>query len=254
MISTVLFPKNNYAKESLELNNYIDSTDLENINAHIKVYKYELKRRIDNINNVNTDGYKKFMFYSSKIQFDKINKNLTGEEYFKIISNGIYTDFSQGSLKSTGQNFDYAISGEGFFVLKDDNDIVYTRNGHFDLLYSGLLVEKKYNRNVQGWNANYNSINKNYELNTSQNYENIKVPLYGIIPPKETTELYCILNLNSDSNLYSKDKSTISTSANIYDAVGNSHRITFTSRKVSKNKWEMVSNDKDNWTAPLKLE
>jgi len=52
------------------------------------------------------------------------------------------TDFSQGSLQSTGQAADLAIQGDGFFVLsktdkpKNMNDIVFTRNGsfHFDFI------------------------------------------------------------------------------------------------------------------------
>lgn len=50
------------------------------------------------------------------------------------------TDFSQGSLQSTGQAADLAISGDGFFVLSRVrnptrmSDLIFTRNGsfHFD--------------------------------------------------------------------------------------------------------------------------
>jgi flagellar basal body rod protein FlgG len=42
-----------------------------------------------------------------------------------------WTDFSQGSLVPTGNPFDLALSGPGFFALNGPSGTVYTRNGSF---------------------------------------------------------------------------------------------------------------------------
>ena len=50
----------------------------------------------------------------------------------------ISSDFTQGALNASNGQFDYAIEGEGFFMVKmDDGSTAYTRNGHFVLAVSG---------------------------------------------------------------------------------------------------------------------
>lgn len=41
------------------------------------------------------------------------------------------TDFSQGQLQKTDNPLDFAIEGEGFFVIAGPNQNFYSRNGHF---------------------------------------------------------------------------------------------------------------------------
>jgi len=50
------------------------------------------------------------------------------------------TDYSQGNLNQTGNPFDVAISGRGFFVVETPNGIRYTRNGNFTLATDGTIV------------------------------------------------------------------------------------------------------------------
>ncbi len=42
-----------------------------------------------------------------------------------------WTDFSQGTLTTTGNSLDLALSGKGFFALNSPGGTVYTRNGSF---------------------------------------------------------------------------------------------------------------------------
>lgn len=49
-------------------------------------------------------------------------------------------DFSQGTLKVTGNTFDLAIEGEGFFTIQTKQGNVYTRNGSFLLNKNKELV------------------------------------------------------------------------------------------------------------------
>ncbi len=58
-----------------------------------------------------------------------------------------YTDYSQGSLRETGNTFDVALSGNGFFTIEFTNkagqtSTKYTRDGGFTLNKDGYLVTK----------------------------------------------------------------------------------------------------------------
>lgn len=58
-----------------------------------------------------------------------------------------YTDYSQGSMRETGNTYDVAISGSGFFTVqftnkKGEQSIKYTRDGSFTLNKEGYLVTK----------------------------------------------------------------------------------------------------------------
>ncbi len=66
----------------------------------------------------------------------------------------VYTDYSQGSIRNTGGNFDLALSGNGFFTINYTNSngessTRYTRDGSFQVTKEGILVDSEGNR-VQG--------------------------------------------------------------------------------------------------------
>ena len=49
--------------------------------------------------------------------------------------------FTQGDLSSTGNQFDIAIEGDGFFqITRPDGTLAYTRNGSFRLDQNGQMV------------------------------------------------------------------------------------------------------------------
>ncbi len=51
------------------------------------------------------------------------------------------TDFSQGSLKTTGNTLDLALEGDGFFKIQTPGGVRYTRSGNFTLDSEGQLVD-----------------------------------------------------------------------------------------------------------------
>lgn len=53
-----------------------------------------------------------------------------------------YTDPSPGAIQNTGNPFDFAIEGEGFFVVQTPNGDRYTRSGTFGLDSEGMLVTR----------------------------------------------------------------------------------------------------------------
>lgn len=59
-----------------------------------------------------------------------------------------YTDFSQGSLKTTSNTFDLALTDTGFFAIEFKNkagetSVKYTRDGNFTLTSDGRLVTQE---------------------------------------------------------------------------------------------------------------
>ena len=53
-----------------------------------------------------------------------------------------YTDFTHGSLKNTGNDFDLALIGDGFFCVQKPDGVRYTRKGDFTLNDEGVLVTR----------------------------------------------------------------------------------------------------------------
>ena len=51
-----------------------------------------------------------------------------------------WTDFSQGTLRSTGSPLDLALTGRGFFSVKGPSGPLYTRNGSFRVSPGGSLI------------------------------------------------------------------------------------------------------------------
>src|SRR5208337_3374737 len=61
--------------------------------------------------------------------------------------------FNQGTLETTGNPYDAAIQGGGFFVVQTAaGQLLYTRQGDFDVDATGHLVTAN-GAFVQGWNA-----------------------------------------------------------------------------------------------------
>lgn len=121
------------------------------------------QRKIDiisnNISNVNTAGYKKEQAVTTnfgEMLISRVNQNgihQTSDEIGDVSLIRIPLDnntiHSQGSLDETNGVFDFAVVGSGFFAIRDNDEIYYTRNGSFNLDEEGYLVAEN-NRRVQG--------------------------------------------------------------------------------------------------------
>jgi flagellar basal-body rod protein FlgG len=97
----------------------------------------------NNLANVNTPGFKK-----DKMTFEGLLSSATaspvvpqGKTADPIIQKeNIYTDFSAGPVTQSGNTFDLAIDGTGFFTVSTPNGMAYTRQGNFHLTADGTLV------------------------------------------------------------------------------------------------------------------
>jgi len=113
----------------------------------------------NNIANVNTPAFKRdqqvfneFLTANEKpptvIQVPRIPASIEsfydmqgGDKSF-VDSKGTFTDFSQGSLRRTGNPLDLAIDGKGFFEVATPQGVRLTRSGNFTLDGNGRLVTK----------------------------------------------------------------------------------------------------------------
>lgn len=109
----------------------------------------------NNIANLNTTGFKQQMptfndlVYQNQIGVGAITSSAgnlapTGLQVGLGVSVGsVYKLMKQGNLQNTGNQFDLAISGRGFFrITMPDGTTAYTRDGSFQLNQDGQVVTK----------------------------------------------------------------------------------------------------------------
>lgn len=182
----------------------------------------------NNLANMNTTGYK-----ASSASF----RDLVGDAMAAPGAiNGQGVDgarsdrrFSQGALQSTSGSLDAAISGDGFFLLRNrDGQPLLTRAGDFHVDANGNLLNST-GINVQGWNLT------NGVVNTTGAVSNITLPAIGVGAPLATSSLSVSANL--DSNAPATAASAFSTPIQIVDSLGASHTLTVTFTKTAPNAW-----------------
>jgi len=104
-------------------------------------------RALDNISNnvanLNTPGFKLSALSFQDVFYAQSFAGGNGEAYEHgngVKATSTLLQFSQGELRETGNSTDLAIEGNGFFVLRDGSEQVYTRAGQFVFGEDGYLV------------------------------------------------------------------------------------------------------------------
>ena len=129
-----------------------------------------------------------------------------------------------GNLQPTGITTDLAIRGNGFFVLLDGAQQLYTRAGVFDFDQEGWLVSKATGMRVAGWNAVNGVVNPNGPI------EAIRIASDQTLPARATTDVVLEGNLNVDS-------SDAVRSIAVYDSLGRRHDVVVRFTKTGTNTW-----------------
>ena len=95
----------------------------------------------NNLANANVPGFRRTLLavssYSSRVVNDE------GDVRATMRGTGIarsFTDFTTGAFERTNRKLDFAIQGDGFFVVDTPQGIRYTRNGSFHISSDGSLV------------------------------------------------------------------------------------------------------------------
>lgn len=194
----------------------------------------------NNVANANTVGFK-----SSITQFadvyaagaTNLNTTVTGEGV-RVASTA--QQFTQGNITTTASNLDLAISGNGFFTLKDANGYVYSRNGQFQEDANGNVVSAT----GQALQVYPPLASGGFNTGTLQDL-NLQTTLSA---PSATTSGTVALNLPANSTAptvapfdpTNPQTYNQSTSTTVYDSLGNAYPATFYfAQTATPNQWNV---------------
>jgi flagellar hook protein FlgE len=183
----------------------------------------------NNIANSNTTGFK-----YSQAQFADVFASGALDFRSDQVGNGvrlasIAQQFAQGNVEFTGNNLDLAVTGQGFFTLRDPaGGYVYTRNGSFSVDRDGYVVNSQNQRMqvyppVEGTGGFNTGVVADLLLQTSQS------------APLPTSNGNAVLNLPASATppaVSPFDRTNPATynqttSTAVYDSLGNQYTMTF---------------------------
>jgi len=153
---------------------------------------------------------------------------------------GIDTNFAQGAAQITGRNTDLMIQGDGFFVVRDGGEQLFTRAGSFSFDTDGRLVGSG-GKVVQGWIANDGVIDPLAAPT------DVQLPIGVLLPPTPTTEAVVGGNLPGDTT----STTPLLKSITVYDALGNESTLSVTFAKVTQADWTLTVSDGTTTGTPV---
>lgn len=196
----------------------------------LDAYSQALSAVSNNLANLNTTSFKAETPQFSDLFYQQIGSAGSGDPVQVGVGSEIgsmESNFTQGSVESSGVPTDVAIQGNGFFIANNNGFVTYTRAGNFSVNDQGLLTTADGSL-VQGYPAVNGAVNPNGTLGAL----NVGNGLTN--PPNATTTLSLGMNLNASA----ANGSSFSTPVTIYDALGTAHVLTFTFTKNAANAWD----------------
>lgn len=195
----------------------------------------DLQITSNNIANANTTGFK-----SSRGEFaDVFSGDSVG------IGNGVrLTDvrqqFTQGNVEITGRQLDLAISGNGFFITKDNGSLLYSRVGAFGLDAQGI-VQNATGESLQIYAPvpGTNGFNQGQlsdlviTADTSPPSPSTAVDMNINLPANAAPPTVAVFDPN-DPLSYNHSTSTV-----LFDSLGVSHTATYFFTKVAGGGWNV---------------
>ncbi len=138
-----------------------------------------------------------------------------------------YIDFSEGPIKHTGNNLDFAIEGKGFFLVLTKKGIMYTRDGQFSIRNDGTLVQR---------GTGYPIIGENYFRNgelIKLNGKHVTIRSDGtVIVDNNTVDRIAIRDFKNYSNLKKWH-------SHLFEAINNEPAIPVANFKLAEGYLEM---------------
>ena len=139
----------------------------------------------NNLANINTYGYKSSRLLFSDLLSQTMSSGKSGNpmQIGKGVSIGsVSSNFSQGTLETTNNAFDFAIQGEGFFVVSGGDKDFFTRVGSFDTDSDNYLIDSNTGYKVVDTNGN-----------------DIAIPYNSTVSGKATSKVSLTGNLNASA-------------------------------------------------------
>lgn len=183
----------------------------------------------NNLANLNTTGFKSQTVNFADLFYQQIGTEGSGNPI--QLGSGVQTaaiesEYTQGSIVSTGNATDVALDGNGFFVLNDGGTNVYTRDGNFGLDQNGNLITTS-GLSVMGYPAVGGVVNTNAPLAP------ISIPVGQVESPSATTSFGMTANLSATAAV----GTTVPGQITMYDSLGVSHIATVSYTKTGTNTW-----------------
>ncbi len=211
----------------------------------------------NNLANSNTIGFKS----SRSVFADLLSSSINGAGGTSQVGRGVGLSkvdqiFSQGTFESTESGLDVAIEGDGFFIVKEAGDATpyYTRAGAFRFDDNGYLI------NPEGYRVQGKAFDPITDLLSPGDPTDIKVPSSGLIAGKATSTTQVTTNLNASEPIIAAafdpavpDTYSFSSSAQIFDSLGNGHLLTTYFVKTADNTWAAHWSAEDAAVPPVVL-
>lgn len=193
----------------------------------------ELNTIANNLANMNTTAFKSQDVSFSDLFYQQIGSSGAGNPLEVGAGTQVAatsTDFSEGSVTSTGNEDDMAIggtTGAGFFVVQNGNTTEYTRDGSFTVSPSGYLTTQG-GLQVMGYPV------VNGVVDTNAPLVPIQIPPTGTSQqPAATQNLSVTANLNSSANVGDQ----VTGQVQLYDSLGQSYNATVTFTNTGTGTW-----------------
>ncbi|MFZ0663275.1 MAG: flagellar hook protein FlgE [Acidobacteriaceae bacterium] len=186
----------------------------------------------NNLANMNTTAFKSQSASFSDLFYQQIGSSGSGDPLEVGAGSQVAatsTDFTEGSINSTGNASDMAIggtTGAGFFVVQDGQTAEYTRDGSFTMSPAGNLTTQG-GLNLMGFPVIGGVVNTNAPLAP------IQLPVGSAQQPAATQNLSITGNLDSMAPVGTVASGQIQ----LYDSLGQSYNATVTYTNTGTNAW-----------------
>ena len=187
----------------------------------------------NNLANVNTTAYKSSRITFSELLSQTIQKasqptsSLGGTNPQQMGSGvgvaGISPNMAQGNIVNTGNPLDIAMEGEGYFVLSDGSQSVYTRAGAFAVDADSKLIDPATGYKVQ----RIGQVGESDGFQTSGDSD-ISVPYDVAMEANATSEVVIAGNLSADNELPSVQTNVLSSDIALTTGSGTSNAASTT--------------------------
>ncbi len=156
----------------------------------------------NNIANVKTNGYKKEETVISSFQeslmyrLENNQKTLVGSESKLQGIDEINFKFDIANLEDTNRSLDIALASEGFFTVRQNNTIFYTRDGSFDIDSEGYLITSNGAR-VQGTSGDIRVMDDSFIVNETGLVMNSKGQILNMLLIQSPNEQSKLVKMNN---------------------------------------------------------
>ena len=184
----------------------------------------------NNLSNMNTTAFKSQDVSFSDLFYQQIGSTGSGNPL--EVGSGTQvgatsTDFTEGSIDSTGSASDVALDGNGFFVLQNGGGNLYTRDGSFTLSPTGALLSQA-GLPVMGYPVVNGVVNTNAPLTA------IQIPVGQVQQPAASANFSMTANLDASAAV----GTTVPAQITLYDSLGVSYDATVNFTNTGANTWD----------------